>query len=150
ASRDARKEVDSQLKVFFKELREIKAVIRDTRSSMIDTRKKKKDGKGALNSVKRVTRKGRKMKFRPEITRVKLNPEQAVLSCTCYDDSKRLPDPPHFYTNSFSPSSGWATIVPSICLQYEEGDRLSLTNAYVCDGGGVNMGFRYIADSGSS
>ena len=25
------------------------------------------------------------MKFRPEITRVKLNPEQAVLSCGCYD-----------------------------------------------------------------
>ena len=24
------------------------------------------------------------MKFRPEITRVKLNPEQAVLSCGCY------------------------------------------------------------------
>jgi hypothetical protein len=26
----------------------------------------------------------RKPKFKPEITRVKLNPEQAVLSCTCY------------------------------------------------------------------
>ena len=25
------------------------------------------------------------MKFRPEITRVKLNPEQAVLSCTCFN-----------------------------------------------------------------
>jgi len=79
-----KEEIDSQLKVFFKELREIKAVIRDTRSSMLDTRKKKRNGKGALNSVKRVTRKGRKMKFRPEITRVKLNPEQAVLTCNCY------------------------------------------------------------------
>ena len=27
---------------------------------------------------------GRKPKFRPVITRVKLNPEQAVLSCSCY------------------------------------------------------------------
>lgn len=26
----------------------------------------------------------RKPKFKPEITRVKLNPEQAVLSCTCW------------------------------------------------------------------
>jgi len=26
----------------------------------------------------------RKPKFNPEITRVKLNPEQAVLACTCY------------------------------------------------------------------
>jgi len=25
-----------------------------------------------------------KPKFKPEITRVKLNPEQAVLTCTCY------------------------------------------------------------------
>lgn len=27
----------------------------------------------------------RKPKFKPEITRVKLNPEQAVLQCTCFD-----------------------------------------------------------------
>jgi len=27
----------------------------------------------------------KKPKFKPEITRVKLNPEQAVLSCNCYD-----------------------------------------------------------------
>ncbi len=26
----------------------------------------------------------RKLKFKPVITRVKLNPEQAVLTCTCY------------------------------------------------------------------
>ena len=26
----------------------------------------------------------RKAKFKPEITRVKLNPEQAVLTCSCY------------------------------------------------------------------
>ena len=27
----------------------------------------------------------KKSKFSPKITRVRLNPEQAVLSCTCYD-----------------------------------------------------------------
>ncbi|MBU1524258.1 MAG: hypothetical protein KKG50_06340 [Candidatus Omnitrophica bacterium] len=86
-----KQEIDSQLKVFFKELREIKAVIRDTRSSMLDTRKKKKNAKRTLNSDKRVLsiekrslKKGRKLKFRPEITRVKLNPEQAVLTCDCF------------------------------------------------------------------
>ncbi|MBU1367323.1 MAG: hypothetical protein KJ711_05880, partial [Candidatus Omnitrophica bacterium] len=31
-----------------------------------------------------ITKRGRRMKFRPEITRVKLNPEQAVLTCACY------------------------------------------------------------------
>jgi hypothetical protein len=28
----------------------------------------------------------RKAKFKPEITRVKLNPEQAVLTCACYNE----------------------------------------------------------------
>jgi len=28
----------------------------------------------------------KKPKFRPEITRIKLNPEQAVLQCGCYKD----------------------------------------------------------------
>jgi len=27
----------------------------------------------------------KKLKFKPEITRIKLNPEQAVLSCACYN-----------------------------------------------------------------
>ena len=29
-----------------------------------------------------------KLKFKPVITRIKLNPEQAVLSCTCYSARK--------------------------------------------------------------
>lgn len=33
----------------------------------------------------------RKPKFNPEITRVKLNPEQAVLACPCYS-AKKYPD----------------------------------------------------------
>jgi len=31
----------------------------------------------------------RKPKFRPEIRRIKLNPEQAVLFCACYSQGKR-------------------------------------------------------------
>ena len=30
-----------------------------------------------------------KKKFRPQITRVKLNPEQAVLNCTCYSTGRQ-------------------------------------------------------------
>lgn len=32
----------------------------------------------------------RKPKFRPRITRIKLNPEQAVLVCDCWDKGSRL------------------------------------------------------------
>jgi hypothetical protein len=32
----------------------------------------------------------RKPKFRPVITRVKLNPEQAVLTCECYDTGLKV------------------------------------------------------------
>jgi len=32
----------------------------------------------------------RKRKFRPRITKIKLNPEQAVLTCTCFDAAQRL------------------------------------------------------------
>ncbi len=31
----------------------------------------------------------RKPKFNPEITRVKLNPEQAVLACSCWDSNQQ-------------------------------------------------------------
>ena len=36
---------------------------------------------------------GRKPKFRPRITRVKLNPEQAVLTCDCYNVGANLHTP---------------------------------------------------------
>lgn len=32
----------------------------------------------------------KKPKFKPEITRVKLNPEQAVLTCDCYDQTRKF------------------------------------------------------------
>ena len=34
----------------------------------------------------------KKPTFNPEITRVELNPEQAVLSCECWDDGSRETD----------------------------------------------------------
>jgi len=61
-------------------LKEIKAVIKD-KGKRIKVKGEK--GEEKSNEV-RSTKKGRKMKFRPEITRVKLNPEQAVLSCNCH------------------------------------------------------------------
>ena len=71
------------MKVFFGELKEIKAVIKDS-AVRIQNSAKKKELKADSGKLKAVGRKGRKMKFRPEITRVKLNPEQAVLTCACY------------------------------------------------------------------
>ena len=95
ASRDAREEVDSQLKVFFGELKEIKAVIRQkaqsdkgTQAQRGKARSNNEDGRGKKRNTlhdSRTTKRGRRMKFRPEITRVKLNPEQAVLTCNCYN-----------------------------------------------------------------
>jgi len=67
--------------VFFGELEEIKAVVREKAQSKSP---KTKNRRGGACLLPLSTKKGRKMKFRPEITRVKLNPEQAVLTCTCY------------------------------------------------------------------
>lgn len=39
----------------------------------------------------------KKQKFNPEITRVKLNPEQAVLACSCYGTARHMFDTPHYY-----------------------------------------------------
>ena len=84
-------DMNEWLKTFLKELKEIKAVIKD-KGKKIKVKGKgegkrikiKKDNVGAGLASARNKKKGRKMKFRPEITRVKLNPEQAVLSCSCY------------------------------------------------------------------
>lgn len=45
----------------------------------------------------------KKPKFKPQITRVKLNPEQAVLACECWDVGKITKNP-------WQPAQGWATI----------------------------------------
>ncbi|MFH0732129.1 MAG: hypothetical protein V2A72_04295 [Candidatus Omnitrophota bacterium] len=41
-----------------------------------------------------------KKKFKPQVTRVKLNPEQAVLGCSCYDIGIYHID--HLETRSFN------------------------------------------------
>ena len=43
---------------------------------------------------------GRKPKFRPRITRIKLNPEQAVLFCECFSGGRRST---HFHSYSNIP-----------------------------------------------
>jgi len=73
--------------VFFGELKEIKAVIALSPQPSAISRKEEK--RAESRQQKAVSRKGRKMKFRPEITRVKLNPEQAVLSCVCSQTGMR-------------------------------------------------------------
>ena len=60
-------------------------MIKDSAVSIQDSARKKKELKADSRKLKANGRKGRKMKFRPEITRVKLDPEQAVLSCDCYN-----------------------------------------------------------------
>jgi len=42
-----------------------------------------------------------KPKFRPKITRVKLNPEQAVLTCNCYSTGIIGDDIPGGYTGCY-------------------------------------------------
>jgi len=82
------------LKVFFGELKEIKAVIREKARCKSQ---KTKNRRGGACLLPLLTKKGRKMKFRPEITRVKLNPEQAVLSCSCHSEHNRYhPAGPHW------------------------------------------------------
>ena len=57
----------------------------------------------------------RKPRFKPEITRVKLNPEQAVLSCTCH-----------------GLGAHWTSGSPT--------KSLFANNQYVCDPGSRSMG----------
>lgn len=48
----------------------------------------------------------RKAKFKPEITRVKLNPEQAVLSCDCYNTGYKEGGGAHWDVCVFVPTKG--------------------------------------------
>ncbi len=61
---------------------------------------------------------GRKPKFKPEITRVKLNPEQAVLTCFCYN------------TGYWGGVFGNITIAPS-CFVASKSIRAELVTAFV-------------------
>ena len=48
---------------------------------------------------------GRKPKFRPRITRIKLNPEQAVLFCNCYNTNRE-------FTGGWGWHTYWSTSIP--------------------------------------
>lgn len=78
----------------------------------------------------------RKPKFKPEITRVKLNPEQAVLACTCYNNQR--------WTTSGgtqqSAGSNWA------CVSSGKGH----TDPNWCGGGGANTGITTEPSTASS
>ncbi|MBU1810845.1 MAG: hypothetical protein KJ629_06870, partial [Candidatus Omnitrophica bacterium] len=73
-------------------LKEIKAVVKDKgkRIKVKGKREEEKSKKRDTLHAARITKRGRKMKFRPEITRVKLNPEQAVLTCECFSGNGKL------------------------------------------------------------
>jgi len=61
----------------------------------------------------------RKPKFRPRITRVKLNPEQAVLACQCYDG---------FATNAWAVGEHGTPIgpIPYVCKMYTRGGKVAV------------------------
>jgi hypothetical protein len=61
----------------------------------------------------------KKPKFKPEITRIKLNPEQAVLTCSCYSTGYRgTPDmtDPAEETHFLGPKNAYASLYPVVCV----------------------------------
>jgi len=65
------------------------------------------------------------MKFRPEITRVKLNPEQAVLTCVCYDTR---------VSGRWVSATHYVGLNSAICKTYERGYHPDdLVNPFVHD-----------------
>jgi hypothetical protein len=67
----------------------------------------------------------KKPKFKPEITRVKLNPEQAVLTCSCYSMGYQYqgapiiiddPLPPADETHFLGPKNAYADANPIACM----------------------------------
>jgi len=59
----------------------------------------------------------RKPKFRPKITRVKLNPEQAVLQCSCYDIGVHI-----------GPIGNWNPAGAACCLDTTNGWKLKINS----------------------
>ena len=64
----------------------------------------------------------RKPKFRPRITRIKLNPEQAVLACSCWDagvsccSSNSRTDNPIWYVLGCTPGYRTKTHIVGPCV----------------------------------
>jgi len=57
----------------------------------------------------------RKLKFRPVIARIALNPEQALLSCNCYQESKKPSTEALGYVGSTPPS------IVQMCTYFHSG-----------------------------
>jgi len=68
---------------------------------------------------------GRKPKFKPMITRIKLNPEQAVLSCNCYSNGNLV--------KIYSLPSHWSHLIDG--------------GGFACTSGGVPRTSRHLAGS---
>ena len=79
----------------------------------------------------------RKLRFKPTITRVKLNPEQAVLSCACYACDHRV-----------AGGSYWSNgIAAAFCNGKSNPDvRICATGGYD-HGHGIYQGWAYDANS---
>jgi len=81
---------------------------------------------------------GRKPKFKPIITRVKLNPEQAVLSCDCWTQLTR------WLATNYTARSG------SRLTQYCTGTAKQYANTYPCNATGGLAYYRSTGGSASS
>lgn len=79
----------------------------------------------------------RKLRFKPTITRVKLNPEQAVLSCACYALDHRV-----------AGGSYWSNgIAGQFCNGKSNPDILICGNGVPDSGHGIHQGWAYDANS---
>jgi hypothetical protein len=65
----------------------------------------------------------RKPKFRPEIRRIKLNPEQAVLTCSCYSSGHR-PGSYMFYPGGHQLGGAWTA---GICGAHRVSNEVNYT-----------------------
>ena len=75
----------------------------------------------------------KKPKFRPVLTRIKLNPEQAVLACGCYSTGLIAQ-----YTGAITEAS-WTPTSSTVCNGYWSKTTLSATGCGGTDGGWVSV-----------
>lgn len=69
----------------------------------------------------------RKPKFRPEVKRIKLNPEQAVLACACYRNMTQFGTAgPHDYIHS-DHTTGGVDFVSGFCSAGRVAHRLTFS-----------------------
>lgn len=83
----------------------------------------------------------KKPKFKPVITRVKLNPEQAVLTCTCMSRNTRWTGGDH---TMWGPTQG-----PDICHRPDRGPMFNTATCTHSSGGGNSVWPREASSSSS-